>query len=96
MPDDQLDRWTSDHPQPDTAVITQETNQQIITAIRALPVHQRETILLRYVEDLSLQEISDILHIPVGTVKSRLSIGLRLLKEAVGEGKRWGDEEMGR
>ncbi len=80
LPDDELDQWQSKLPEPDTAVVTQETEQQIITALQQLPSQQKETILLRYVEDLSLQEISEILNIPVGTVKSRLSLGLKQLR----------------
>jgi RNA polymerase sigma-70 factor (ECF subfamily) len=48
-------------------------------------------IVLYYINDLSLQEISDILEIPVGTVKSRLHYGRQALKENLnllsGEGK---------
>ena len=80
VPDDELDQWQSKLPTPDTAVATQETEQQIIIAIQQLPQHQKETILLRYVEDLSLREISDVLKIPLGTVKSRLSLGLKQLR----------------
>lgn len=87
MPDDELDQWQSKLPEPDTAVATQETEQQIIIAIQQLPQHQKETILLRYVEDLSLREISDVLKIPLGTVKSRLSLGLKQLR-AIMQGKK--------
>jgi len=45
--------------------------------------HQ-EVIKLRYFLDLDYQTISDILKIPVGTVKSRISIGLKNLKESLG------------
>ncbi len=53
---------------------------QIAAALAALPVQQRETIILRYYQDLSLAEISEALAIPIGTVKSRLSLGLRQLR----------------
>jgi len=46
-----------------------------------LPFLQREVILLRYFHELSLDEISEIVQVPVGTVKSRLSLGLQRLKE---------------
>ncbi len=45
--------------------------------------HQ-EVIKLRYFLDLDYQTISDILKIPLGTVKSRISIGLKNLKESLG------------
>jgi RNA polymerase sigma-70 factor (ECF subfamily) len=53
---------------------------RIAAAIGALPVQQREAIILRYYQDLSLAEIAAVLAIPIGTVKSRLSLGLRRLR----------------
>ena len=47
--------------------------------------HQ-EVIKLRYFLDLDNSSISQMLRIPLGTVKSRLSIGLRNLKESLGGG----------
>lgn len=58
----------------------QDDTQRVALAITALPVHQREAIILRYYQDLSLAEISEALAIPIGTVKSRLSLGLRHLR----------------
>jgi len=54
--------------------------QQVAAAITALPEHQRVAILLRYYQDLSLAEIAQTLNIPIGTVKSRLSLGLQRLR----------------
>ena len=48
---------------------------------RAAP--QREVLLLRYADDLSLAQIADALGIPVGTVKSRLHTALTALKKRV-------------
>ncbi len=65
----------------DDPLFSAEDARQVATAIAALPAHQRETIILRYYQDLSLNEIAEILHIPTGTVKSRLSLGLKQLRE---------------
>ena len=46
-------------------------------------IHQ-EVIRLRYYLDLDYESISEILKIPLGTVKSRLNIGLKKLKESLG------------
>ena len=54
--------------------------QPVAAAIRALPEHQRVAILLRYYQDLSLAEIAQTLNIPIGTVKSRLSLGVQRLR----------------
>jgi len=46
----------------------------------------RLAVVLFYYEGLSLRDISDVLNIPVGTVKSRLSRGKAKLREALGRG----------
>jgi RNA polymerase sigma-70 factor (ECF subfamily) len=46
-----------------------------------LPVGQREVLLLRFVDGLALGEIARALEVPVGTVKSRLHLALRALRE---------------
>ncbi len=53
-------------------------------AVASLPLAQRVVVVLYYVNDLSLQEISGILDIPVGTVKSRLHYGRLALKKHLG------------
>jgi RNA polymerase sigma-70 factor (ECF subfamily) len=53
-------------------------------AIASLPLLQRGVVVLYYVNDLSLQEISEILEVPVGTVKSRLHYGRQALKTHLG------------
>lgn len=45
-----------------------------------LSSEHREVLLLRFYEDMSLQEISEVLEIPLGTVKSRLHHALRQLR----------------
>ena len=53
---------------------------RVSRAVERLPLHQRTVIVLHYFNDLSLQEISEIMEIPVGTVKSRLHYGRQALK----------------
>lgn len=53
-------------------------------AVQALPLPQRIVVVLYYVNDLSLQEISEILDVPVGTVKSRLHYGREVMKRHLG------------
>lgn len=45
-----------------------------------LPEHQREVVLLRFVDDLSMGEIGLALGIPDGTVKSRLHLAIKALR----------------
>ncbi len=47
----------------------------------SLPEEQREVLLLRFVEGLSLSEIAAAMDIPLGTVKSRLHNALQTLRE---------------
>jgi len=42
-------------------------------------------VVLHYYEELPLDEIADVLEIPLGTVKSRLSYGLKQLREIHGK-----------
>jgi RNA polymerase sigma-70 factor (ECF subfamily) len=47
--------------------------EDLCRLIQKLPVIEREAVYLFYLEGFSLQEISEVLNIPSGTVKSRLS-----------------------
>jgi RNA polymerase sigma-70 factor (ECF subfamily) len=50
-------------------------------ALRSLPVDQREVLLLVAVEQLTYEEVSNALGIPIGTVMSRLSRGRERLRQ---------------
>ena len=54
---------------------------QVIKRVNGLPEAQRETVFLAYVEGLSYKEIAEVLHIPVGTVMSRLAAARGKLAE---------------
>ncbi len=57
-----------------------DTTSELIDMVRTLSDPQREVLLLRFVDDLSLQEIADALSVPLGTVKSRLSHAIAALR----------------
>ncbi|MFC4534336.1 RNA polymerase sigma factor [Sphaerisporangium dianthi] len=69
-----------DLPGPDEAedVVDRET---LGGALAALPVREREVLLLFYLEDLPLDACAQICGVPVGTVKSRLHRARRSLQE---------------
>ena len=46
-----------------------------------LPEKYRTVIVLKYIEELSLNEISEILDIPLGTVKTRIHRGREALRK---------------
>src|SRR3984885_14082706 len=58
---------------PETILMNRFNSQLVQRAIDDLPVHYRETLLLCEVEEMSYQEIAEILSIPIGTVMSRLA-----------------------
>ena len=53
---------------------------ELAAVLAILPEEQREVLLMRFVDDMSLQEIAVALDIPIGTVKSRLHNSLRTLR----------------
>lgn len=57
---------------PEDSCITKEKTRIVQIAVNKLPKQLRICILLFYMESLSIRQISDVLHIPQGTVKNRL------------------------
>lgn len=60
---------------PDRGVERQERARQVHAAIARLQPELRECVILRDIEELTYQEIVEILKIPIGTVKSRINRG---------------------
>lgn len=58
-----------------------EDQRSAQNAIESLPTEFREVIVLRELEELSYQEIANVMNIPAGTVMSRLSRGRDYLKK---------------
>jgi RNA polymerase sigma-70 factor (ECF subfamily) len=63
----------------------QVTDEEVLTALKALPPGFQEVIVLADVEELSYKEIATVLEIPIGTVMSRIHRGRRLLRAALAE-----------
>jgi RNA polymerase sigma-70 factor, ECF subfamily len=57
-----------------------ESDQRVQSSLERLPVHYREVLLLRFREEMQLDEIAKIQSTPISTVKSRLYRGLEALK----------------
>ena len=68
-----------------TSEAVEDNYSFVFTEIMKLPSKIRIVIQLYYVEDYSVSEIASILHIPSGTVKSRLSKGRVKLKSILEE-----------
>ena len=63
----------------------QVTDEEVLSALKALPPGFQEVIVLADVEELSYKEIATVLEIPIGTVMSRIHRGRRLLRAALAE-----------
>jgi RNA polymerase sigma-70 factor (ECF subfamily) len=68
-------------PGPEQQAQAAGLGRQVAAAIGQLSEEYRAALVLRYYAGQSLQEISASLHIPLGTVKSRLSVGTRRLRQ---------------
>ncbi len=68
---------------PSEVIEMQDEWQRVQRAVSSLPLPQRVVVVLYYLNDLSLQEIADILEVPVGTVKSRLHYGRQALRKSL-------------
>jgi len=62
------------------ANFTAEDAEQIHAALDELPAEHREVLVLRYIEDMTYQEIAGIVGCQIGTVRSRLHYGKRALR----------------
>jgi len=60
-------------PQPDVVAENKEKYLAIRKAVNSLPDYQRIIVTLYHLHDRSYEEIAEILHLPIGTVKSRLN-----------------------
>jgi RNA polymerase sigma-70 factor (ECF subfamily) len=70
---------------PDELLIREEQETGFMKLLSQLPLPQRSTLLLFYVEEFSLEEISGITGASVGTVKSRLHYAKKALKILIEE-----------
>jgi RNA polymerase sigma-70 factor, ECF subfamily len=69
---------------PETILMNRSSFRLVQRAIYDLPLHYRETLLLCEVEEMSYQEIAEILSIPTGTIMSRLARARKAVRESLG------------
>jgi RNA polymerase sigma-70 factor (ECF subfamily) len=85
-----IDRLVSPMRQaPDQVTEQTELRQSVRKAILSLSIDQRVVVVLYYLNGLSLQDIADILDLPVGTVKSRLYYARENLRGTLGPNMVW-------
>ena len=68
-------------PTPEKAVEQKELRGQIEAGLQTLSPEHREVLILREIQQLSYDEIADVLSLDLGTVKSRINRGRRQLRE---------------
>jgi len=73
--------YAADQHTPESILLERLDQQLVHKALDQLPVMYREALLLCEFEEMSYQEISSTLGVPVGTVMSRLSRARRALRE---------------
>jgi len=72
---------------PEEKVIQLERSEYVHKEILALPPKYRFVIMLRYLEEFAVKDISQILNIPDGTVKTRLYRAREVLRKRMNHGK---------
>ncbi|NPA91310.1 MAG: sigma-70 family RNA polymerase sigma factor [Chloroflexi bacterium] len=70
---ERLPRWQSDEETPEEVALRHEIGRAVEEGLLELSPEHRAVVVLSDIEGLSYEEISQVLNIPVGTVKSRLS-----------------------
>ena len=71
-------------PSPEVVHESRELHRLVMAAIASLPVEQRDTVELHYVDGLKLWEIASLVDAPVGTIKARLHRARARLRQALG------------
>ncbi len=65
------------------ALAAEETRIMVWDLVDRIPLKFRELILLRYVQELKYEEIAEITHLPVGTVKNRIFKAKEFLRQEI-------------
>lgn len=68
---------------PETTILKGAMDKEVAEALFDLPEEYRIVIILSDIEDIPYKEIAEILEIPIGTVRSRLSRARKLLRDSL-------------
>jgi RNA polymerase sigma-70 factor, ECF subfamily len=79
------DQWLAELSAPEVSGTAGSDQQRIRKVLLALPLEQREVLLLGYFEGLSSSEMAQRIGVPIGTVKSRVAAALNALRGALSD-----------
>ena len=88
--DRQISSYAEEPSQLDCAFIAFDSAEQVHHALDQLPLPQREAVTLYFLEDLSIEQIAQVLDIAPGTVKSRLHYGKQAIRKIISNGESHG------
>ena len=84
---ERIDQMPDSQPDAGAIMLTEEQTRSVQRALGELPLMQRMAIELAYYEGLSHSEIAERLEQPLGTVKTRIRLGLLKLRDALSEAR---------
>jgi RNA polymerase sigma-70 factor (ECF subfamily) len=90
-PIDEVEYLLGETDDPHAQAVEHLQSEQIKTAIDQLPEEQREAIMLAFFNGLTHQEIAERIGAPLGTVKGRMRLGLRKMRQQLLD-EEWGPE----
>jgi RNA polymerase sigma-70 factor (ECF subfamily) len=76
--------WLSDPDDIAEIVSNADGARRVVDSMRSLPAEQRDTLLAVTLQGLSAREYSDVTGTPLGTVKTRIRLALRKLRDELG------------
>ena len=79
-----LKGWAPARESPEAEVLQAETQKRVRQALLILPEEQRAVVELKFFQDLTFEEIADVVQAPLSTIKSRLYAGLAVLRSRLG------------
>jgi len=75
------------HPQPsaERALLVREQLDKVWAAVKSLSIQQKAVFILRFVEEMELEEIAGVMNLRMGTVKTHLFRAVSSIRREVGE-----------
>ncbi len=83
-PDSPLKGWTPALESHEKDVLREEDRRRVRQAIERLPAEHRAVVELKFYQDLTFEDIAEVMEIPLSTIKSRFYAGLEMLKQKLG------------